>query len=255
MNQFVEYINKHRSKNIKYIDEIDYDLLEAFRAFHLERVAKKTVKNLISTVSTMFNHAEKLGYIKENPCKKLDKIRGIKRNKERVLSKDEIVIILDVVKNSYLENFVLFALYTGMRRNELINLKYEDINVNDELIYVRNRDDFLTKSRKERVMPIHNKLILFLKNKTKRIGYCFSLNDNKLNPHTVTDKFKKLIKKTELPDVTIHTLRHTFISHCLMSGISIWEVGQWVGHSSSHMTELYGHLCPKRKEIDKLEIV
>ena len=116
---------------------------------------------------------------------------------------------------------------------------------------MKNKEEFQTKSRKERVFPIHKKLFkLFNK---KKSGYCFTREQGvKLNKDVVTRTFTGIVRKLELKDVTLHTIRHTFISHSLMAGVSIWEVAQWVGHSTSHMTELYGHLCTDRREIDKL---
>jgi integrase len=71
--------------------------------------------------------------------------------------------------------------------------------------------------------------------------------------NVVTRSFVDITRKQGLKDVTVHTLRHTFISHCLMHGLSPWEVGKWVGHSSVYITELYGHLSPDRREIDRLK--
>ena len=90
-------------------------------------------------------------------------------------------------------------------------------------------------------------------------AYCFLRNGRKIHKDAVARDFRKAADRIGLHDVTIHTLRHTFISQCLMAdtekgGISIWEVSKWVGHSSVYITELYGHLCPDRREIDKLQI-
>ena len=140
-----------------------------------------------------------------------------------------------------------------MRRRELIHLEYQDIDINRKLVHVRNKTHFTQKSRKERVFPLHRKLLpIFEGNKP---GYCFLYEGSKIiQEDTASRNFKELMLKIGLTDVGLHILRHTFVSQCLMAGISMWEVAKWVGHSTTHVTELYGHLCPERREIDKLHI-
>ncbi len=63
-------------------------------------------------------------------------------------------------------------------------------------------------------------------------------NNKKLGKESTTRLFTEITKSIKLKDVSLHTLRHTFISHCLMNNISPWEVGKWVSHSSVYITEL-----------------
>ena len=181
------------------------------------------------------------------------KITNIGKSKQRFLAHNEIKKVLKAVSGTYLENLVLTGLYSGMRRRELIHLEYEDIDFKRKLIYVRNKADFKTKSRKERVVPLHKNLFQLFKK--KKSGYCFLYNGSRLiQEDTATRNFKQWCEEAKVLNVGLHTLRHTFISYSLMSGISTWEAGQWVGHSSDYITEQYGHLCPKRREIDKFTI-
>ncbi len=92
----------------------------------------------------------------------------------------------------------------------------------------------------------------FSKNKVS--GLCFPYDGRAILENTASRNFKDLVNKAGLEDVDLHTLRHTFISHCLMLGVSMWEVSQWAGHSNSYVTELYAHLCPNRREVDRLDI-
>lgn len=249
LKMFFNYIQE---KNLNYLDEIEFSHVEAYKAKLLKSSKPKTAKNNLMVVSTLLNHAVKLGHIQENPVKELDPIRQIQKNKKRFLSKDEIKIVLNAVKDTCLFDLVRCGIYTGMRRGELINLEFEDVDYKGKLIYVRNKEEFQTKSRKERVLPIHQKLFTFFKGKKK--GYYFT-NDKgeQFKKQFVTVKFVEIANSLKLKDVSLHTLRHTFISHALMMGITPWEVGKWVGHSSVYITELYGHLCPNRREIDKID--
>lgn len=247
---FLDYVSE---LGLTYLDEVELSHLEQYKSKLMKSGKPKTAKNHLTTIASMLNHAVELDYTHKNPAKnkKLMRFSQIQKNKVRFLSKDEIKLILNAVKDTFLYELVLCGMYTGMRRGELISLEFEDIDYKRKLIYVRNKEEFQTKSRKERVFPMHKKLFkLFNK---KKNGYCFTRDQGvRLNKDVVTRTFTDIVHKLELNDVTLHTLRHSFISHSLMSGVSIWEVAQWVGHSTSHMTELYGHLCTDRREIDKL---
>lgn len=234
------------------LDEIKLKHLERYKAFRLERNKPKTVSNIMMVIGALLNHALRLEYIDKNPFTRLSKTRGIERNKKRFLSREEIEVVLNATKGTYLENFVLVAVCTGLRRRELIHLEFSDVDFERHLLYVRNKEGFQTKSRKERVVPLHIKLWPFFEK--KRVGLCFPYRGRLIQEDTASRNFKEMVTKVGLKDVGLHTLRHTFISLCLMDGISMWEVSRWAGHSSSDITELYGHLCPNRREIDRLEI-
>jgi len=134
----------------------------------------KTAKNHLTTIASMFNHAVERDYIHKNPAKnkKLMRFSQIQKNKVRFLFKYEIKLILNAVKDTFLYELVLCGIYTGMRRSELINLEFEDIGYKRKLIYVRNKEEFQTKSRKERVFPMHKKLFKLFNNKKNE--YCFT---------------------------------------------------------------------------------
>lgn len=234
------------------LNEITLEHLEAYKALQLKKNRPTTVSNIMKVIGALLNHAHRLDFIQKNPIVQLSKISGIQRNKKRFLSKSEIEVVLDATKGTYLEDFVLTAIYTGLRRRELIHLEYDDVDITKKLLYVSNKEQHQTKSRKERVLPLHKKLWPVFEK--RRDGLCFPYRGRLIQEDTASRNFKSMVLKAGLEDVGLHTLRHTFVSHCLMSGVSMWEVSRWAGHSSSYITELYGHLCPDRREIDRLEI-
>ena len=249
LEKFLVFLHDLRVFDLK---QIKLQHLEKYRALQLQKSKPKTVENVMKVIGTMLNHAVRLDYIDKSPSVRLDKIKGIERNKTRYLSKDETIMVLDATKGTYLEKFVLVAIYTGLRRRELIHLEFSDVDYKKKLLYVRNKEEYQTKSRKERVLPLHKKLWPFFR-KT-RSGLCFPYEGRVIQEDTASRNFKTIVVAAGLDDVGLHTLRHTFVSHCLMSGVSMWEVSRWAGHSSSYVTELYGHLCPDRREIDRLKL-
>ncbi len=245
--RFLEYL---KGKEINYLQEIDLAVLENYKAHLLSIRKPKTVKNIVTTIATMLTHAVKLDYLDRNPCLKLDPIRGITKNKKRFLSVEEIKKVKEVTKGTSLELLTLTALYTGMRRAELINLRYEDFDLEKKIVYVRQRNDFTTKSKKERVVPLCSALFNIYQDRAKKKGNCFPISI-----HWASEYFTELTSKLGMPDVGIHTLRHTFASQLAMAGVPLFHIAQWLGHSTTHVTELYAHLCqdnPGREEIKKL---
>ena len=234
------------------LSEIQLEHLEAYKTLQLEKNRPSSARNTMQVISTMLNHAAKHDYIRKNPALQLSKIKGIEKNKKRFLSKDESKAVLVATKGTYLAMFVLVAIYSGLRRRELIHLEFSDVDFKKKLLYVRNKGGYQTKSRKERVLPLHRELWSFFKGKSE--GLCFPYEGRIIQEDTASRNFKTMMTNAGLDDVGLHTLRHTFVSHCLMSGVSMWEVSRWAGHSSSYVTELYGHLEPDRREIDRLDI-
>lgn len=245
--RFLEHL---KSKDIQYLQDIDLTILEDYKSNLLAIRKPKTVKNIITTIATMLSHAVKLEYLNRNPCLKLDPIRGITKNKKRFLSVEEIEKVKEITKGTTLERLVITALYSGMRRAELMNLRYEDIDLENKIVYIRQRDGFTTKSKKERVVPLNSTLFRIYQDCAKKKGNCFPISI-----HWATEYFTDLTSKAGMPDVGLHTLRHTFASHLAMSGVSLFHIAQWLGHSTTHVTELYAHLCPNnpgRTEIERL---
>jgi len=249
LEKFLVFLHELRIFDLR---QIKLQHLEKYRAIQLQKSKPKTVENTMKAIGTMLNHAVRLDYIDKNPAVRLTRIKGIEKNKTRYLSKKEIEVVLKVTNGTYLEWFVLVAIYTGLRRRELIYLEFSDVDYKKKLLYVRNKEEYQTKSRKERVLPLHKKLWPFFR-KT-RSGLCFPYEGRAIQEDTASRNFKTMAVAAGLDDVGLHTLRHTFVSHCLMSGVSMWEVSRWAGHSSSYVTELYGHLCPDRREIDRLKL-
>lgn len=244
-----------QEQGIEFIQDVSVEFLEKYKMELLKNNKPKTAQNTLGIIQTMLKHAVKLKYIQENPVTQLDIIRGIQKNKQKYLTKEDIETLLKASKAHYFKDLILVGIYSGMRRGELINLCFEDVDREKKLIYIKNKDNFKTKSRKERVLPLHQNLYQFFNENKHNKGYCFTKNKDPLNPKTLSLRFVKLCNDLNFKEISLHTLRHTFISWCLIEGISIFKVAKWAGHSTTHITELYGHLCAEEKtqrDIDKL---
>lgn len=141
--------------------------------------------------------------------------------------------------------FSTVAVLTGMRLSELINLKWEAVDLINRIIHVRNTDTFTTKSKKSRVIPMNEYLYkLLAKRKEHAVcEYVFHKKMLKLDRLYVSKKFKKFVIDAGInPKLKFHSLRHTCASWLVQSGIDLYTVQKILGHSSVNVTARYAHL-------------
>lgn len=162
---------------------------------------------------------------------------------------------------------VMICLYTGIRIGELCALKWNDIDLDRKLLYVRstqarvgNSVEFLSpKSNSSlRQIPLPDFLADILRKKEKKGIWVLSDNDDYIDVRTYRRRFKKLLKKSGLPDIKFHALRHTFASRALEVGIDIKTLSEVLGHSSVATTlDLYTHSLYeyKKSQMKKLETI
>ena len=167
----------------------------------------------------------------------------------RWLAREEIGRLEEVLPES-IYPYYLCALHTGMRKNEILGLKWNDITFSIRDIYA-----IKTKSCKPRHIPMNDTLYRFL---MKRYGEGKKPEDpvfGQLSGDYLSHGFRKACQKAGVKDFRFHDLRHTFASHLVMSGVNIYQVSKWLGHSSVTTTEkYYAHFSQdcKREEIEKL---
>ena len=162
------------------------------------------------------------------------------------LTKDEVKKILDASKKNIRDFTILaFLIYTGTRVGELVNIKNDDINLDENFVKISGKGD------KERLVPISEDLSIILKEYTKHqpnnSEYFFeSRRKKKFSPLTIQLMVKKYAKYAGInKNVTPHKLRHTFATLALESGISPITIGELLGHSSLNTTMKYTHVTNK----------
>jgi len=183
----------------------------------------------------MFNKAIEWGNAKENPIKK---IKLFKENNERVrfLEKEEIGRLLEVCDH-YLKQIVITALNTGMRKGELFNLKWSDVDFRNNLIFVNK-----TKNKERRIIPMNTALRKTLINMREH-----STSESVFPNKGIRNRFEKALRCAIIKNFRFHDLRHTFASHLIMSGIDLMTVRELLGHKSIKMTMRYAHLSQDHK--------
>ncbi|MDD5491202.1 MAG: site-specific integrase [bacterium] len=189
----------------------------------------------------MFNKGKEWGKASDNP---VTKVKLFKENNKRIryLELKEIKSLLDVC-SKHLKPIVITALNTGMRKGEILGLKWKDLDFKQDFIYLEH-----TKNNELREIPMNKVLkdTLLSIEKNPLSEYVFCDKDGS-SFKEVKRSFGTAMKKAGIKDFRFHDLRHTFASHLVMNGIDLLTVKELLGHKSIEMTLRYAHLSPNHK--------
>lgn len=162
------------------------------------------------------------------------------------LTAEDFQKLISCIRENWFRELVIFSVLTGMRRGEILNLRWSDVDLSRKLIHIQTNGTFKTKQGKRRTIPLSEAAFYLLaaKHGKSPSEYVFTVNDKALNAGWVSHLFKRYVREAKLsnPRFRFHSLRHTFASWLLQQGVSIYEVQKLLGHSSVKVTEGYLHL-------------
>jgi len=238
--QFVDSLN---------ISETNKEIIRQYIGYLSERKLEvKSIRRKISSIRSYFNFLIKEGIYSQNPCRGLV-LPKIKKSIPEFLDAEPLLNYLNENTESDFESIrnklIIDILYqTGIRRSELVNLKKNDIDLNNLNLKV------LGKRNKERIIPFSLQLA---DNLNRYFSVLYDMNIK--SDYLLVDKNGKqlssfqvyYIVKKELSKITTqekkhpHILRHTFATHLLNNGADINAVKELLGHSNLKATEIYTH--------------
>lgn len=243
-----------------------------------DRVTANTIHHYHANIHKALNFAVKIGLISHNPANDVELPKKIKHHSE-FYSNSEIKILLDYVKGSPLEVVVMFASWFGLRRGEIVGIKWNDIDFENKILHisgtVKDKGESGSKiknlyyepsaktSASIRSFPIPDMVISFLKelkikqDKQKKNKHynqqwidfiCVRDNGDLIPLEYISRTFPKICQKAGLKRLKFHELRHTNISLLLEAGANMKELQEWAGHSSYSTTaNIYSHIQAKNK--------
>jgi integrase len=246
LNHLCEFFGKE-----KLLTEIAPMQIEAYKIQRLGKIADSTVNRELALLKRMFNLAITWDlYFGLNPVRKVRFFREF-NNRLRVLSPEEEEKLL---QNAipYLQDLIRFALNTGLRTGEIFSLRWSHVDLQRGILSV-----FASKTQTIREIPINSE--------ARKVLEAWKLNQKNeilfYNPQTgkpfvdLKTGFALACEKAGITDVTWHTLRHTFASRLVNSGVDIVTVKELLGHSSISVTMRYAHtnIESKRAAVEKLD--
>lgn len=220
--------------------------IEKYRAERLKTgVTKSTLNRELTIMKKMFNLAIDWKFADQNPAAKVKLFSEKDTQKEKIITEQEEAKLLSESPD-YLKPILLTALYAGMRRGEILKLKWRQVDLDKRCVRTIN-----TKGGKSRVIPINSLLfqeLLKVKRQNRNSEYVFP-NPKTEQPFTELKKsFKAACKRAGIEDLRFHDLRHTFATRLVESGSDIVTVRDLLGHFSVRVTQRYTHSSQKRKE-------
>jgi len=215
--------------------------VEKYKVQRLEKVAPATVNRELACLKHMFNKAIEWGKAEENPTLKVKLLRE-ENKRVRYLEKEETQALLDACSER-LRPIVITALNTGMRKSEILNLKWSEVDLIRRKIYIYD-----TKSGKPRDVYINEWLVDTLLDLPKhpKSPYLFCSEKGK-SYGSIRKSFETAKKKAGIEDLRFHDLRHNLASHLAMAGVGSETLQEILGHRDYRMTRRYTHLSPGHK--------
>lgn len=228
------------------LTEITALKIEAYRAERKLHVKDSTINRETAVLKCLYNKAIAWGKATDNPVKRVKQFKE-NNTRTRFLEKGEIDALLKVCPD-WVRPIVLVALHTGMRKGEILNLAWDDIDFKNGLIRVRD-----SKSKEGRIIDMSAPLTQTLKALPKDADspYVFPGKRGQLAKvrGRIRSQFTAALSQVGIKDFRFHDLRHTFASHLAMHGVDLFTIGAFLGHKSGYrMTQRYAHLSPQHRQ-------
>lgn len=218
------------------------------------RVSEATINRELCCLKLIFRKAVEWDKITESPARNIKTFKETP-NPPRLLDEEEISRLLDEVPER-LKALVACAVYAGLRKTELFQLQWKDIDFRTGELTVVSREGKRTKNNESRRIPMNDALAEALQRHRHLKGpYVFCSSDGKPQRDVRTALNNAADRAKIEGPIKLHQLRHAFCSHALMQGIDPRTVQKWMGHKDLTTTLRYAHVSPdhERSAIQKLQ--
>ena len=220
------------------VADVDVSMVEQFYARRLKEVSEATANKDLRHIKASFSRAVERGYVAGNPTNKVKPVREPEKE-IRMLSTEEVQKLMEGCPSAWWQALVAVAVTTGMRRGELLALRWEDVDLESATIWVRNTPGHRTKSRRNRALALGPEVAALLRPLPHLGTLVFGRQDGLLRGDTVSKAFAEIVKKSGISRCTLHDLRRTFVSHLANAGVNAALVQKLAGHSAIATTVKY----------------
>jgi site-specific recombinase XerD len=241
---------------IKDLTPQSYDFYVATR---LRTVTAVSVNTEARTLRTALNIALRWKLIESNPFAGLPLPR-IPEPTPAFFTKPDFERLIATVKEEWLRDVMTFTVLTGLRRGEVVNLQWPQVDFDRKLIVIQSSATFKTKAGKKPSVPLNEMAyeVLCRRKQTSLISeYVFTRKGKKLSPPWLSHKLKKYVRRLGLDaNLNYHALRHTFASWLVQNSVSLYEVQKLLGRADISTMQIYSDLAPEtlHQTVNKLKL-
>lgn len=263
----------------KQLADISANQIEVWRNEKRKSGMKEaTINGYVSSLKALLNRAVEWDLIEKNNLENIKKLRSdnkrirflnddeqerlkvaLEERTDRIKKERDNANLHRVMRNKptlpefkkrtyidHLTPIVHLAMYTGMRKGEILSLKWDDVDLKNKTITVQPEN---AKSGKRRHIPTNAIVLKMLKTWKKESGTVEYVFENE--PNRPLADFKKawmnLLKEADITNFRFHDLRHHFASMLVMKSVDLNTIRELLGHSTIEMTLRYAHLAPDHK--------
>ena len=225
------------------LQSIGPEKIERYKAMRKAEVSPATVNRELACLKTLFNKAVEWAKAETNPAAKVKKFRE-NNARERILSPEEARRLVECAAPG-IRPVLMVALNTGMRRTEILSLKWRDVDFAKSFILIED-----SKSGRSRKVPMNEFVYRTLKELPRTSDEHVFFNPE-TNDHIkdIKTSFRTACQRAEIRGVRLHDLRHTAASKMIEAGADLVTVSKILGHASIQMTMRYAHPTPENMRL------
>lgn len=230
-------------RKVRLVDT-DGDLVERYLMFLKRTLAASTLAKHWSLLSAAFRFAIKEGYLEENPCSLVPMPSAGPQAKLEYLDLNQIAMFTTAcqrARDPETGMLLLFLLATGLRIGEALNARFQDYDQGAQLLFLPT-----TKSGRSRYLPLNRtaqKVVELQRQGNGGNGFLFQGRDASKPMSRRHKAITAVFNDAGLPGYSPHSLRKTYTSQLVMSGVDIFTASKLIGHSTVRTTErFYAHL-------------
>lgn len=258
-NDLDVYYSFLQDKSVFLVKNITSDHIKEFLKIRGDSESTSTVAHNLTVIKNFHKYLIKENIVKEDVSLFISRPK-LQKRLPRALTVEEVDLLLDITLNTpfdYRNKAMLELMYgAGLRVSELVSLTLNQIDLENGLIRI------MGKGRKEREIPIGEYGVYYLKLYLEHRGMLIKNHRQEdalfLNNHgkqITRQGFFKILKQLLLdkglnPDVSPHTLRHSFATHLLSHGADLRSIQEMLGHSDISTTKIYTHVSDEKVEAD-----
>jgi len=247
----IRHLQWWKSKIGKYtLNHISPDLIAKYRKELIEGITPKgtqrtpaTTNRYLASLSIVLSYGVKeCGWLSANPMLRVSKLKESK-GRDRILSKEECEKLLNACRQSnspFLFTAVILAISTGMRQGEILKLTWDNVNIEEGIISLRE-----TKNGYPRSIPLVgsalNEIKKIFQNRNPHNPFVFP-SKKRFGEISIRKPWEAALKKAGIENFRFHDLRHTFATFAAKSGASNLELATVMGHRSLSMLSRYTHM-------------